>query len=241
MAPTVNFIRMMDRWIDMMNSGNLSEAHQKRNRYVAAFSQEDDPRLDWLVNVFLPYFDDWTASINMINSRFQHLPAAERARKQLNQQTLTGLFITTKSIIECVRFLLGKGAAFALTEYFNQGALQRHFGHHHQKGGAKDNPTVFEVCHIINQVRAVSTSGFAPKRGNVRGDVLNVVENAPVPRRRQPPEMKLSTLKTLSCHNANYVITGGTTGCHDNLQCHHWWQSWHMTSRFSVHQYLNML
>ena len=184
MAPTVNFIRMMDRWFDMMNSRNLSEAHQKRNPDIAAFSREDDPRLDWLVNVFLPYFDDWTASIN---ARFQHLPAAERARKQLSQQTLTGLLITTKSIVECVRFLLGKGPAFVLTEHFNQDALERHFGHYRQKGGANENPTVFEVCHIINQVRAVSTSGFAPRRGNVRGDIFNVVDNAPLPRRRQPP------------------------------------------------------
>ena len=31
-----------------------------------------------------------------------------------------------------------------------------------------------------------------------------------------------------SLHDANFVITGGTTGCHSNsLWCHQWWQSWH--------------
>ena len=36
-----------------------------------------------------------------------------------------------------------------------------------------------------------------------------------------------------SCHNANFVITGGTGGCHyDNLWCHQWWQklaSWQLS------------
>ena len=43
-------------------------------------------------------------------------------------------------------------------------------------------------------------------------------------------------MSSASCHNANFVITGGTGGCHkDNLQCHQWWQSWHHNnSRFSV-------
>ena len=26
-------------------------------------------------------------------------------------------------------------------------------------------------------------------------------------------------LRTESCHAANFVISGGTAGCHDNLQC----------------------
>ena len=47
-------------------------------------------------------------------------------------------------------------------------------------------------------------------------------------------------LKTKSCHNANFVITGGTIGCHNNnLQCPQWQQSWHYeNSQFSVSTYL---
>ena len=40
-------------------------------------------------------------------------------------------------------------------------------------------------------------------------------------------------METKSCHNANFVITGGTTGCHNNLWCHQWWQS-HQLLVFSV-------
>ena len=45
------------------------------------------------------------------------------------------------------------------------------------------------------------------------------------------------TLKTERCHHdGNFVITGGTRGCHyDNLWCLQWWQSWHHeNSGFSV-------
>ena len=36
-------------------------------------------------------------------------------------------------------------------------------------------------------------------------------------------------------HDANFVITGGTTGCRDdNLWCHQWWQSWHHDNSLSV-------
>ena len=36
------------------------------------------------------------------------------------------------------------------------------------------------------------------------------------------------TLKTKIFHDANFVIIGGTRGCHhDKLWCHQWWQSWH--------------
>ena len=34
-------------------------------------------------------------------------------------------------------------------------------------------------------------------------------------------------LKIQSCHDANFVVTGGTGGCrYDNIRCHQWRQSW---------------
>ena len=42
-------------------------------------------------------------------------------------------------------------------------------------------------------------------------------------------------LKTESCPEANFVITGDTGGClNDNLQCHHWWQSWHYDNKVGI-------
>ena len=40
--------------------------------------------------------------------------------------------------------------------------------------------------------------------------------------------IRLYTLNTESCYYVDFVVIGGTAGCHyDNLQCHQWWQSWH--------------
>ena len=182
-AATVRFLRMVNKWFDIMNSRNLRETHQRNNPDMAAFTEADDPRFEWLLDTFLPYFRAWKASVD---AQYAHLPSAERARKQLSHQTLTGFEITTRSIVECVQFLIGKGAAFVLTEHFNQDSLERHFGHYRHKGGANENPTVFEVCHIINQVRAVNAQGMAPVRGNVRPDLVAPMDDRPLPRRGRP-------------------------------------------------------
>ena len=85
----------------------------------------------------------------------------------LSKQTLTGLRFTTLSIIDCIRFMLTKGAQFVLTTHFNQDPLEQHFGHCRHKGGSSENPTVFEACHILNQIRTVNAEGLATHNGNV--------------------------------------------------------------------------
>ena len=44
------------------------------------------------------------------------------------------------------------------------------------------------------------------------------------------------SLKTESCYDANFLVTGGNAGCrYDNLQCHQWQQCWHNgNSQFSL-------
>ena len=47
----------------------------------------------------------------------------------------------------------------------------------------------------------------------------------------------IPSLKTQSCHHANFFITGGISGCHnDNHWCHQWWQklaSWGLKFSFN--------
>ena len=72
---------------------------------------------------------------------------------------------------------------------------------------------------------------------NTSGLLYTVVAQGSVsPRLGKITTMPVSTLKTVNCHDANFVITGGIVGCrYDNLRCHQWWQSWHHDeSRFSV-------
>ena len=50
----------------------------------------------------------------------------------------------------------------------------------------------------------------------------------------------MASLKIGSCHNFNFVVTGGTTGCHNgNLRCHQRQQIWHhVHSWFSVNYHI---
>ena len=81
-------------------------------------------------------------------------------------------------------FYVGAWSRLCHDGKFQPGSLERHISHYRQKGGANENPSVFKVCHLINQVRVVSTQAVAPKRGNVRGDVLVQLDNTPVPRKK---------------------------------------------------------
>jgi hypothetical protein len=85
----------------------------------------------------------------------------------LSRQTLTGVKISIQSITECVKCLLGEGADFILTRTFNQDPLEQHFGHYRHGAGDNSNPTVYNVRHMMTQMRAVAAQSvviFATKR-----------------------------------------------------------------------------
>jgi len=104
----------------------------------------------------------------------------------LSRQTLTGLKISIKSITECVKFLLGEGADFILTHTFNQDPLEQHFGHYRHGTGDNSNPTVYNVRHMMTQMRAVGAQALAPNRGNISNqqNAAPAIDNSKLPKRR---------------------------------------------------------
>ena len=182
---SAKFVMTMNRWFDLMNTKSLYEGIHKRNEDLYPFSDPNDERLQWLENGFIQYFEEWEHSV--ANRRGPYL-ASDRQKMLLSKQTRFGLEFTTRSIVACIRFMLSKGAQFVLTAHFNQDPLEQHFGHCRHKGGANENPTVFEACHVLNQIRTVNTEGLAPLRGNVTRRRIDVAEQlldpTPLPRRR---------------------------------------------------------
>ena len=180
---TSKFVLLMNKWFDIMNTKHLTEARQKRNPDLEPFTNVNDVRLQWLQNEFLTYFDGWERYVNNI----PNLSKKERSQMLLSKQTLTGLRFTTLSIIDCIRFMLTKGAQFVLTSHFNQDPLEQHFGHCRHKGGSSENPTVFEACHILNQIRTVNAEGLATNNGNVTRRVnvaQQLLDPTPLPKRQ---------------------------------------------------------
>ena len=72
-------------------------------------------------NDFLGYFNERRNSVENHPGDFTK---EERNQMMLSYQMIRGIQITTKSIGECVHFLLGEGAPYVLTNRFNKDPLE---------------------------------------------------------------------------------------------------------------------
>ncbi|XP_060077288.1 uncharacterized protein LOC132556865 [Ylistrum balloti] len=179
-SETVTFIRNINKFFDCLNVRNHFEGRNKRNPNLAPYENPQDERLDWLKNDFLGYLNQWK---NNVNGR-PNLTTSEKASMLLSHQTVTGLETSVRSITECVKYILNLGASFVLTHAFNQDPLEEHFSHHRHKGGANNNPSVYEVRNALTQIRAINAQALVPKRGNTLTVDNNMqIDNTRLPRR----------------------------------------------------------
>ena len=181
-AETVGFIRVINKFFDVLNVKDLTESQKKRNSDLAPYRDADDERLQWLLGEFLEYFEEWKRSVERREGDFTK---SAKAAMQLSYQTLDGLEISARSIVACVKFMLNIGADFVLTRCFNQDKIEQFFGMLRMKGGANDNPTVNLANHMINQLRFVRTQQFENVRGNIHGQVQAHVDQEALLRRRR--------------------------------------------------------
>ena len=177
---TVLFIRMMDKFFDIMNIKDVTEWQQKRKDNLRPFTNVGDERFDWLSNEFLQYFQTWR---EMVNEREGEFTQVDRNKMMLSKQTLDGLEISTRSIVSCVKHMLDIGAEYILTRKFNQDKLEQFFGLLRMKGGANDNPNYYQAGHCINTMRFMHTNQFENIRGNVSADVECHIDDTPLPKR----------------------------------------------------------
>ena len=91
-----------------MNIRNLDGYKHSLKPFMRPFRKQDDERFFWLENMFLSYFSDWQSSIQrQVGDQFDE---TARNKMFISRQTYHGILITTKSIIECFKFLLSSGA-----------------------------------------------------------------------------------------------------------------------------------
>ena len=85
-----------------------------------------------------------------------------------------------------MKCLLGEGADFILTRTFNQDPLEQHFRHYRHGAGDNSNPTVYNVRHMMTQMRAVGAQALAPNRGNISNqeNAVPAIDNSKLPKRR---------------------------------------------------------
>lgn len=189
-SSTVEFVRILNKWFDIMNVKNLHESRNTRNNDLAPFTCRDDPRLAWLENDFPKYFEEWEAAVNARPGNFSR---KQKEQMKLSHQTVDGLKLTSVSVAAVVRKLLDAGAPFVMTSHLNQDPLEQLFGHCRHKGGSNDNPNVLEACNSINNIRSVNTQAVACTRGNTAPERMKL-DCSKIPKRNSKTKMKKGVL-----------------------------------------------
>lgn len=98
---TCKFIRHMNHFFYCLNTRNLHEGRNKLNSDLNAYTRKDYPRFEYLLTDFLGYFEAWKVSAEQRPGKFT---SKEIGTMQLSQQTIDGLKISIRSIVQCVRF-----------------------------------------------------------------------------------------------------------------------------------------
>ena len=111
--------------------------------------------------MFLPHLDQWKTN----TASRPGFTKEQQKTMFISLQTNEGYQITVNSIINIVRFLLGVGFSYVLTERFLQDILEEYFGYQRASGRRSENPTAYEFGYnnTINMQRTIK-----PK-GNVQG------------------------------------------------------------------------
>ncbi|XP_077999383.1 uncharacterized protein LOC144452207 [Glandiceps talaboti] len=181
LAPTVEFVRMFDKFFDCLNVRSFREGHRKRKPNLMAYESVDDPRLQWLTDDFLGYLTQWSARVDAR----PNLSKSEKQKMKLSHQTVVGLTMTVKSFVEVTSYLLGvPGITSVLSEKFNQDPLESYFGNHRQMKGGNEAPTVQQFNQNSNSLRMKSSSLLRIKGANVQTIAERCIDDTPLPRRR---------------------------------------------------------
>jgi hypothetical protein len=153
---TERFCRMFNYLFDCLNTQNLYEAEHKRNDALMAYTAQNDSRLQWLENDFLPYLEEW----RQYATSKPDISTEDKNKLMLSVQTLEGLKITVFSFIEVVPYLLSlEGANFLLSERFNQDFVE-FFGKQRAHCGRNDNPSVTQFLYNTQAVRTIRSMSF---------------------------------------------------------------------------------
>ena len=180
---TVKFIRHVNKFFDCLNTRNLNEGIRKRNDNLTPYTTTEDERLKYLTGEFLDYFKMWKTSVDNRRGDFSK---SEKAGMQLSYQTLEGLELTVKSVVECVKFCLNEGMPFVMTERFNQDPVEQHFGVHRSKHGCNNNPTLEEFNNCMVRVRTAGSQALAPWHGNTKRRLeLSEIDDTAIPKRKR--------------------------------------------------------
>ncbi|CAC5396802.1 THAP9 [Mytilus coruscus] len=163
------------------------DRRNKRNPDLEPFTGGDDPRLNWLKSTFLDYLKEWKQSVmqrpNLTLSKKLSMQPETYKTKRTNSSRCKNQY---KCFNRMCEIYVGPRSRFRINLQLQPGPPEQHFGHYRHKGGANNNPSVYEVRNTMTQLRAVGAQALNPKRGNITNvnKNENVIDNTKLPRTR---------------------------------------------------------
>lgn len=208
---TINFIRKVNAFFDMLNGAHSKQGKRKRNPNLAPYCSKEDQRFDKL-DEFLQYLQEWKedaeASVKAnktvdesvqaddpndvvepdqwedIENEEEQDPASVR---QLSHQTLEGIKITVHGFTGAVKFLLDEGVKFINARVFCQDPLEQYFSKLRSRCGGSTNPNMSQALHSQRSIHVQGTLGVKKNyRGNTEvNNQCMTISTEPLPKRRK--------------------------------------------------------
>ena len=144
----------MDKFFDCCNVRNTIEWKRKQKKFLKPYFSIDDERFEYLKS-FITTLYQWKKETLTRNDK--NYSNDDRKKMFISRETYEGIVITSKSLIECVRFMLQSGASYVLTERFCQDDLENYFGKQRSIGRRKDNPRLVDVGYNDNTIKTQFT------------------------------------------------------------------------------------
>ncbi|KAK8768486.1 hypothetical protein V5799_015049, partial [Amblyomma americanum] len=149
----------MHRWLMIMDVSNCTQHIHQNNADCKQFESTSDERLIWLETSFLDYLAD--------------LKSQCLAKNFLTKETYEGLVMTTRSNVECIRYLLEEMCFhFVLTRKMSSDPIETFFGWLRKSAGSNDQTDARAVLSGIEKTlktgiaSASSTSNVMAAEGS---------------------------------------------------------------------------
>jgi DNA transposase THAP9 len=180
--PTVEFLRVGNRFFDMLNGRHTLQGKHNRNPDLNPYTSSDDCRFDLLQDTILKYFEDWRLAVMAREGDFS---SKDRDTMMLSQQTLDGMYIAINGFTGAVRYALSHGIEFINARSFNQDDLEQYFGKQRHSGGSNDNPDLNQFLQNTVALRLQGDLASSSKRGNTEtGEKGITITDEPLAKRK---------------------------------------------------------
>ena len=137
---TLTFMTNINRWFIMHDISNTYHHIHGRNQDKMQFLSINDNRLEWLLDYFIPYLDTMKAAGNQLGKEF------------LTNETFEALVLTTRSTVDCIKYLLQNGYHYILTRAFSSDPVESLFSTLRQMSGSNDMMDARSVSFSLQKI-----------------------------------------------------------------------------------------